>query len=140
MPSQGKGLDNLIQEVLFISYFYGFVIKSALGILTESKSDFVVCLATRVHITVCRTRNSAYKENVQTAILSGQFLLSFQVNSPKDLLLSCWSQNVYTSSKGGKCVCSQYNYFKTLFCDFIDLAGNSGANRHNWKHSTLHLP
>lgn len=95
--SQGEVLDNLIQQVSFISYFYDFVIKSALGTLTKSKSDLVICLATRVHITVCRCAQHPF-------YLGNSFQFFRQILLKVFFLSSCWSQNVYTSSKQRKCV------------------------------------
>lgn len=121
MLSQGDGLGNLIQQVSFISYFYDFVIKSAPGTLTESKSDLVICLATRAHITVCRAQDGAYsKENVPVSILSGQFLSAFQPSSPRGFLTAIMLVTAGMPAEGGN---TQY----ALLFEFIDLAENNRA-------------
>lgn len=119
MLSQGDGLDNLIQQVSFVSYFYDFVIKSALGTLTKSKSDLVICVAAGAHIAACRAHNSPYNKNTQMPVLSGQFLL---ILLKVVFLPSCWSQNVYTSSKQRERVYRCNHSYYTLLFDFTGLA------------------
>lgn len=53
-------------------------------------------------------------------------------------LCSCWSQNVYTSSKQRKCVDRYNNSWYTLeLFDFMDLAEDKGTIWGNWKNWAL---